>query len=84
MLPKKRLISIFGSTGSIGVQTLEVLAAIPEHFEINWLTVNSNIELLKNQIKKFQPKGIVIRDSASYEIFVQSPEASGFNGKILS
>jgi len=49
-------VSILGSTGSIGTQTLEVISQFPEKFEVTALGAGSNIELLKNQIKKFQPK----------------------------
>lgn len=42
-------IAIFGSTGSIGRQTLEVLAAFPGEFEVVGLTAKTNIDLLKKQ-----------------------------------
>lgn len=52
----KKKISILGSTGSIGTQALEVIERLPNKFEIVALAGGNNIELLKEQIKKFNPK----------------------------
>lgn len=49
-------ISILGSTGSIGRQALEVIDSLPGRFEIVGLAAGNNIELLKEQIKKYNPK----------------------------
>ncbi|QWV94927.1 1-deoxy-D-xylulose-5-phosphate reductoisomerase [Geomonas oryzisoli] len=48
-------LTILGSTGSIGVSTLEVVAAHPDKFRVVALTAGSNLELLKQQIETFQP-----------------------------
>ena len=55
-------VSILGSTGSIGTQTLEVISQFPGKFEVTALGAGSNIELLKNQIEKFQPKIAVVKN----------------------
>jgi 1-deoxy-D-xylulose-5-phosphate reductoisomerase len=52
----KQVINIFGSTGSIGTQALEVIERFSENFEINILSGGSNYELLAKQIKKFKPR----------------------------
>jgi 1-deoxy-D-xylulose-5-phosphate reductoisomerase len=49
-------LTILGSTGSIGVSTLEVVSAHPEMFRVVALTAGSNLELLKNQIETFKPE----------------------------
>jgi 1-deoxy-D-xylulose-5-phosphate reductoisomerase len=49
-------IAILGSTGSIGVNTLNVIAAFRDSFKVVGLTTNSNDKLLRGQIKKFAPK----------------------------
>ena len=49
-------ITILGSTGSIGTQTLEVIAANPERFCVTALTCGRNIELLAEQIEAFHPR----------------------------
>jgi len=51
----KRL-SILGSTGSIGVNTLHVVSQFPERFEVVSLSAGLNIKLLKQQILQFRPK----------------------------
>ena len=51
----KRL-SILGSTGSIGVNTLDIVDQFPERFEVVSLSAGLNINLLKQQILRFRPK----------------------------
>ncbi len=59
-------ITILGSTGSIGVQTLQVIEESQGFFNLLYLTANTNIDLLAKQITKFKPKGVVITDYKSY------------------
>ena len=63
--PIKR-IGIFGSTGSIGTQALEVIAAHPEMFSVEILTAHTNHELLIKQALAFNPKYVVINDEKKY------------------
>lgn len=49
-------LTILGSTGSIGVSTLEIVAAHPDRFEVVALTAGNNLELLKQQIDAFRPR----------------------------
>lgn len=63
----KKRIAILGSTGSIGTQTLEVIAQNPEHFEVEVITANNNIELLIAQARLFQPNVVVISNSCHYD-----------------
>lgn len=51
-----KTISILGSTGSIGKQALEVVDGLPERFNIFALSAGRNIELLKQQIAKYNPR----------------------------
>lgn len=64
-MTNKKKITILGSTGSIGVQTLEVLETLKDEFEIAYLTANNNIELLAEQALKYKPKGIIVADKQS-------------------
>ena len=50
-----KYISILGSTGSIGTQTLSVVRDHPSEIKVCAITGNNNIELLKNQILEFNP-----------------------------
>lgn len=62
----QRRIAIFGSTGSIGRQALEVIAANPDKFSAEILTAHGNEELLIEQALKFRPNMVVIVDERKY------------------
>jgi 1-deoxy-D-xylulose-5-phosphate reductoisomerase len=51
-----KVLSILGSTGSIGVSTLEIVAAYPERFRVAALTAGKNLELFARQIRQFSPR----------------------------
>ena len=53
---------VLGSTGSIGVNTLNVIRNFPDRFKITALTVNSNTELLIEQVNEFKPELVVVTD----------------------
>ena len=63
----KKRIAIFGSTGSIGTQALEVIDAHPDLFEVEILTAQTNDKLLIEQALKFKPNAVVIVDENKYE-----------------
>jgi len=63
----KRRIAIFGSTGSIGTQALEVIEANPDLFEVEILTAHSNDTLLIEQAIKHRPNAVVIGDENKYQ-----------------
>ncbi len=58
-------ILILGSSGSIGVNTLNVIRNFPDRFEVAALTVNTRIDLLEKQIEEFHPKYVVVKDEAA-------------------
>src|SRR5437868_5171908 len=62
----KRL-AILGSTGSVGTQALEVVAAHPDLFEVEVLSAHSNAALLVEQTKKFKPNAVVVTDETKYK-----------------
>lgn len=61
-------IAIFGSTGSIGRQALEVIAAHSDKFSAEVLTAHTNAELLIQQALKFKPNIAVIGDERKYKM----------------
>lgn len=67
MYSNKKKIAILGSTGSIGTQALEVIAAHADVFEVEVLTAQRNADLLIEQAKQFNPNAVVIGDDAHYE-----------------
>ncbi|HEY9179049.1 MAG TPA: 1-deoxy-D-xylulose-5-phosphate reductoisomerase [Flavipsychrobacter sp.] len=60
-------LAILGSTGSIGTQALEVVAAHPELFEVEVLSAHSNAELVIEQAKQFRPNAVVVTDETRYQ-----------------
>ncbi|MDR2448544.1 MAG: 1-deoxy-D-xylulose-5-phosphate reductoisomerase [Prevotellaceae bacterium] len=64
---KKKRISILGSTGSIGAQTLEVIKLHPDLFEVEVLTAHSNADLLIEQALEFHPNAVVITNEEKYK-----------------
>ena len=63
----KKQIAILGSTGSIGKQTLEVIAEHPDLFEVYAITANRSAELLIEQARTFKPEVVVIADETYYQ-----------------
>lgn len=57
-------ILILGSSGSIGVNALNVIRNFPEKFVVSGLTVNSRIDVLEQQIKEFHPEFVVVNDES--------------------
>lgn len=57
-----REIAILGSTGSIGIQTLEVIGEYRNEISVAALAARSNIELLEKQIRKFRPRMVCVYD----------------------
>lgn len=63
---KKRL-AILGSTGSIGTQTLDVVRAYPERFEVYAICAHRSLDLLVAQAHEFKPEVVCIADESLYE-----------------
>lgn len=57
-------ISIVGSTGSIGTQTLDIVAENPDKFRVVALAAGSNVTLLADQVKAFKPQLVSIRNES--------------------
>ncbi|MEK5027789.1 1-deoxy-D-xylulose-5-phosphate reductoisomerase [Paenibacillus sp. FSL M7-1046] len=53
-------ISVLGSTGSIGTQTLDVVAMHPDSFDVDGLAAGSNTALLMEQVRRFQPRRVSV------------------------
>ena len=73
----KKKIAIFGSTGSIGTQALEVINAYPDLFEVEILTAQTNDKLLVEQALKYNPNAVVIGDEKKYETVKSALSSSG-------
>jgi 1-deoxy-D-xylulose-5-phosphate reductoisomerase len=55
-------ITVLGSTGSIGINALDVIGKNPERFRVVALAAGENIKLLKNQIETFSPKAVYVKN----------------------
>ncbi len=64
---KRKKIAILGSTGSIGVQTLDIISDYSDIFEPYMLTANRNAELLIKQAKEYKPTIVIIAQESLYE-----------------
>jgi len=73
-------ISILGSTGSIGTQTLDVVRQFPNEFKIVGLTANKNSELLLKQIKEFKPKAAAIMDKSEVDDLLNFSSCQIYSG----
>lgn len=61
---KMKQIAILGATGSIGVSTLEIVAAHPDKFKVTAMTAGRNLELFAEQVRCFKPQVAAVADTA--------------------
>ena len=62
----KKTISILGSTGSIGLNTLSIIDKKKNNFKVELLSANKNFNLICKQIKKYAPNLYVINDKLTF------------------
>lgn len=80
---RKKILSILGSTGSIGVSTLEVVRQFPDRFQAAALAAGSNITLLAEQIRMFRPRLVSVLDEGLAEQLRRSLHGEAFMPEIL-
>lgn len=73
-------LSILGSTGSIGAQTLEIARQFPDDFKVVGLTANKNSELLLKQIKEFKPKAAAMMDKSKVDDLLNFSSCQVYSG----
>ena len=78
----KKKISILGSTGSVGVNTLKVINNISKEFDIVYLTGNTNSDLMIKQCIEFNPKSVVMINEEASEAVKKG--LSGYDINVLS
>src|SRR5258706_4080033 len=76
MTGRKR-ITILGSTGSVGVNTLDVVARHPDRFEVIALSARHQVDALYEQCRKFQPRIAVMLEPRAAEALQQRVRAVG-------
>ena len=81
---KKQQICILGSTGSIGIQALDVIEQHPDRYEAYCLTANNRVDELAAQARKFNPAAVVIANEAHYdrlkELLADMPDIKVYAG----
>jgi 1-deoxy-D-xylulose-5-phosphate reductoisomerase len=70
-------LTILGSTGSIGVSTLDVVGRHPEKYEIYALVAGSNVDLLAEQVLRFRPRVAVVATESSRQSLISRLEVLG-------
>ncbi|HVE13952.1 MAG TPA: 1-deoxy-D-xylulose-5-phosphate reductoisomerase, partial [Elusimicrobiota bacterium] len=78
--PKR--VAILGSTGSIGVNALRVIADMPEHFEVAGLAAHSSVEGLLKQIEAHEPAMAAVFDDKAHKAL--KGRMNGSRAKVLA
>lgn len=65
-MPPLRRVTVLGASGSIGQQTLSLLAAYPERYRLEGLSVHRNTDYLKACVERFQPAWVAITEASTY------------------
>jgi 1-deoxy-D-xylulose-5-phosphate reductoisomerase len=76
-------ITILGSTGSVGANTLRVIAEHPQRYRVFALTANTNVELLLAQCLQFMPTYAVLADARDAEDLSRKLKAAGATTEVL-
>ena len=76
-MEQKRKIAVLGSTGSIGRQTLDIVAEYPHLFEVDLLVANRSADLLIEQAMQFKPRNVVIASEDLFEKVTQVLDGTG-------
>ncbi|MFC4654873.1 1-deoxy-D-xylulose-5-phosphate reductoisomerase [Rheinheimera marina] len=79
-----RSVLILGATGSIGCNTLDVLAGYPEQYQVFALTAAQNWQKLLEQIRQFQPAYAVMTDADAAVLLKQAVSDAGLATEVLS
>jgi len=77
MVAAPKRVTVLGSTGSVGANTLEIIRQGGDKFEIVALTANRNVSGLANQAKDFKPNLAVIADASMYRELAEALEGTG-------
>ncbi len=79
----KQRIAVLGSTGSVGANTLDVIARHPDRFEVVALTASTQVDLMLAQCARFQPRFAVMADEAAGRELARRIESNGLAARVL-
>ncbi len=80
---KKQSITVLGSTGSVGVNTLDVIAGHPDRFEVFALSASTQTELMLAQCLRFKPAYAVMASAPHARILAQNLKQNGLSTEVL-
>jgi 1-deoxy-D-xylulose-5-phosphate reductoisomerase len=80
---KRQRITVLGSTGSVGVSTLDVIARHPERFEVFALSASTKVDELLAQCQRFAPKFAVMASAPHARLLVDKLRHSGLRTEVL-
>ncbi|MFC5497530.1 1-deoxy-D-xylulose-5-phosphate reductoisomerase [Caenimonas terrae] len=80
----KQRVAVLGSTGSVGANTLDVIARHPDRFEVVALSASTQVDLMLQQIAAFRPRYAVMADEAAGRELADKVEANRLGTQVLS
>ena len=80
---KKQSVTVLGSTGSVGVNTLDVIAAHPERFSVFALSAATQTELMLAQCTRFKPRYAVMASAPHAQDLTEKLKANGVSTEVL-
>jgi len=80
---RRQRVCILGSTGSVGVNTLDVIARHPDHFEVYALTAHSRVDELFDQCVRWRPRYAALGDARSANALRERLKAHGVRTEVL-
>ena len=75
--PATRRVTILGSTGSVGCNTLDLIERNPDGFDVEALAANNNVALLAEQALRFRPRFVALANPAGYSDLKKALDGSG-------
>lgn len=83
MTAEKQRVTVLGSTGSIGVNTLDVIARHPERFEVFALSAATQVDLLLSQCARFKPKFAVMSSQPHAQLLAEKIKQNQLDVRVL-
>ena len=80
----RQRVAVLGSTGSVGANTLDVIARHPDRFEVVALSASTQVDLMLEQVAKFRPRHAVMADEAAGRELARQVQANGLDTQVRS
>ncbi len=80
---RKQRVTVLGSTGSVGVNTLDVMAAHPDRFEVFALSASTQVELMLAQCRQFRPRYAVMASAQHAALLAEKLKQHGLQTEVV-